>query len=279
MTNINTKDPRGAQVVTESLYRSIFADADPQFVRQAFSWFAQSFAGRYHDYQAIDVGYHDVEHTMHGTLCLVRLLRGRYRSGAQPILDRRMFELGLLAILFHDSGYLKRGPDNNGTGAKYTVDHVERSIAFVEKLLLERGYEETDITAIQNMIRCTQANADIHLIRFQSETEKIVGMAVGSADLLGQMAASDYVAKLKDLYVELAESTLHIEKRSGVGGQYTSVEDLMRDTPDFWENYAKRKLENEFQSLYKYLSEPYPDGANTYLERIEANIVKLRKSM
>lgn len=267
------------QAVTESLYGSMFADADPRFVGQAFRWFIQSFSGGYHDYQPIDVGYHDVEHTMQGTLCLVRLLHGRHQSGAQPVLDRRGFELGLLAILFHDSGYLKPGSDDQGTGAKYTVDHVERSVAFAEKILAERGYAETDIAAIQNMIRCTEVDTDIDAIRFQSETEKIVGMAVGSADLLGQLAASDYVYKLKDLYVELVESTAHAEKGSEVGGQYTCVEDLMRKTPDFWENYAKKRIENEFQSLYKYLSDPYPDGANAYLERIEANMVKLRQSM
>jgi len=38
-----------------------------------------------------------------------------HRAAGQPPLTPHMFELGLLAILFHDTGYLKRRGDNEGT--------------------------------------------------------------------------------------------------------------------------------------------------------------------
>ena len=47
-----------------------------------------------------------------------------------------MFEFGMLAILMHDTGYLKKRGDNEGTGAKYTLTHVDRSIQFAGELMI-----------------------------------------------------------------------------------------------------------------------------------------------
>src|SRR5262245_13983074 len=124
---IDTRSPHEVEAQVQSIYDRLFADGDGEFVPRAFSWAEQCFNGRYADYQAIDARYHDFEHTLQGTLCLTRLLHGRHAAGAQPPLTRRLFELVLLAILFHDTGYLKKRDDQEGTGAKYTVTHVGRS--------------------------------------------------------------------------------------------------------------------------------------------------------
>src|SRR5687768_6660290 len=129
-----TKDPTAVAVEVQTAYRAMFPDADPLFVSRAFGWASECFTGRYDDYQAIDARYHDFEHTLQGTLCLARLLHARHRAGSQPQLTRRMFELGLIAILLHDSGYLKKRGDSEGTGAKYTITHVARSAEFAANL-------------------------------------------------------------------------------------------------------------------------------------------------
>ena len=56
------------------------------------------------------------------------------------------------------------------------------------------------------MIRYTGVNVDLAGLRFHDEMERIVGYSLGTADLLRQMAASDYVEKLPILYQEFAES-------------------------------------------------------------------------
>jgi hypothetical protein len=58
---------------------------------------------------------------------------------------------------------------------------------------------------------------------------------------------------------------------------YQSSEDLLRRTPSFWRDWARPRLEREFRGLYRYLSDPYPDGPNEYLERIEAHMERLRQ--
>ena len=62
-------------------------------------------------------------------------------------------------------------------------------------------------------------------------------------------------------------------------GFYTSAEDLMRKTPFFWDNFAKIKLERDFLGLHRFLNDPYPDGPNPYIERIEANIARVRREL
>jgi len=204
------------------------------------------------------------------------LLHGRHRANAHPQLTQRMLQLGLIAILMHDTGYLKRQGDTEGTGAKYTVTHVDRSAEFAGEFLGERKFSMEDIQAVQNMIHCTGVDATLSVIPFQNDMEKIVGHALGTADLLGQMAAEDYVEKLPVLYSEFAEASLFSRDKPHFVSMFSSAADLMQKTPDFWEKYVQMKLNRDFGGLYRFLNEPYPQGSNEYLQRIEANMKKLR---
>ena len=244
---------------------------------RSFGWTHQWFSGNYPGYLAIDASYHDLEHTLQGTLCLARLLRGRHFAGVRPILTPRMFELGLLAILMHDTGYLKRTDDREGTGAKYTITHVRRSGEFARRFLETNGYSPEDVTAVQNMIRCTGVNVDLNSIPFSCELERNIGFALGTADLLGQMAAADYVEKLPVLYLEFAEAAQYSGPNWPKSIAFQSADDLMRNTPVFWEKYVWPKLNRDFGALYRCLNDPYPHGPNFYLDAVEANLTRLRK--
>jgi hypothetical protein len=273
-----TKDPAAVEVEVQAAYMDMFPGDDRLFVPMAFGWAIECFTGHHAGYQAVDARYHDFEHTLQGTLCMSRLLRGRHRAGVEPRLTPAMFRLGLFAILLHDSGYLKRREDTQGTGAKYTITHVNRSAEFAGELLAEKGYNSSDIRAVQNMIRCTGVNANLAAIPFQSELEKIIGFALATSDLLGQMAADDYVDKLPVLYGEFAEATRFSGDKTHFVASFVSATDLIERTPAFWEGFVLRKLDRDFGSVYRFLSDPYPDGPNDYLQRIQANIERLKTS-
>jgi hypothetical protein len=208
----------------------MFPRGNGRFVAEAFRWAADCFEGRYADYQSIDARYHDFEHTLQGTLCMARLLAGRQRASSNPRLNQRQVELGLVGILLHETGYLKVRGDNDGTGAKYTLTHVNRSCEFAARLLGEQRFSDGEISAVQHMIRCTGVNVDLAQIPFASEEERVAGFALGTADLLGQMAAADYVDKLPILYSEFEESAKFNAGRSSAVGMFQSAEDLMRKT-------------------------------------------------
>ncbi len=274
---VATKDPTAVEVEVQAAYLSMFSNGDRLFVPQVFGWAIECFTGRYRDYQAIDARYHDFEHTLQGTLCMTRLLLGRHRAGTEPVLNQRIFELGLLGILLHDTGYLKRHDDTEGTGAKYTVTHVGRSAEFAGVLLTEKGFTPVEIQAVKNMIRCTGVNANLRSIPFQSELEKIAGFALATGDILGQMSANDYVDKLPILYLEFAEAAQFTQDQNHFVASFSSATELIQKTPLFWEKFVKAKLENDFLGLYHFLRDPYPSGPNQYVEAIQANIARLTK--
>jgi hypothetical protein len=275
--SVVTKDPTAVEAEVQAAYLAMFPKGDLMFVPQAFGWAIECFTGNYHDYQAVDARYHDFEHTLQGALCMARLLRGRHKAGAAPQLTERMFQLGVLAILLHDTGYLKKRGDTEGTGAKYTITHVGRSADFAAELLAEKNFKPAEIRAVQNMIRCTGVNADLKAIPFQSDIERISGFALATADLLGQMAADDYVDKLPILYEEFAEAASFSGSTAHFIGTFKSAEDLVERTPVFWEKFVLAKLECDFAGLYRFLSDPYPSGPNYYLDRISVNIGRLKQ--
>lgn len=274
---VDTRDPKAVEREVQAAYLAMFPQGDPGFVPKALGWATECFAGKYKDYQTSDARYHDLEHTMQGTLCMGRLLHGRHRAGDKPVVSQRSFELGLLAILFHDTGYLKKRADAGGTGAKYTLTHVTRSVQFAEQFLEEKGFRVDEMLAVQHMIRCTGVNVDLQRIPFQSEVEKVVGFALGTSDLLGQMAAADYVEKLPVLYSEFEESARFYEGKMAGVSTFSSADDLIRKTPEFWSKYVLPKITNDFWGLHRFLNDPFPNGPNEYLLRVEGNIAKLRE--
>ena len=272
---VDTRSPTAVETAVDEIYQRLYPGVNHVFVARAFFWVIDCFTGNYPGYRAIDARYHDFEHTLQGTLCMARLLEGHRKSGVGPLIERELFELGLLAILFHDTGYLKKDTDKEGTGAKYTLVHVTRSCEFAALILREKGFGPAAVQAVQNMIRCTGDS-----IPFQNHRERVVGYALGTSDLLGQMAADDYVDKLPVLYSEFEESA-EFDKTHGAGVTETfeSADDLMRKTPMFWESYVVPKIDRDFLGLYHCLSNPPPDGPNEYIDRIEANLDRIRDSL
>lgn len=276
----DTHDPMAVAAQVRADYLAMFPGSDRKMVPRIFSWAIDCFTGRDPEYLAIDARYHDLEHTLQGTLCLSTLLRGRAAAGVMPAVDQETFELCLLAILLHDTGYLKRRDDTSGTGAKYTPTHVQRSCDFAERMLLAKGYTPSQILSVKNMIRCTGMGANVTSIPFTSEAERICGYALGTADLLGQMAANDYVEKLPILFDEFVEAGKH----SGLPGAagFANADDLLKKTPGFWDKYVLPKIEKDFLGLYRHLADgPVAPGhgENPYLIRIESNMDRIRQML
>jgi hypothetical protein len=274
---VATKDPTAVETEVASAYLSMFPKGDRLFVPRLFGLAIECFTGHYSDYLAVDARYHDFEHTLQGTLCMARLLHARHCANGELPLTERLFQLGIIGILLHDTGYLKKRDDIEGTGAKYTTTHVNRSAEFAGQLLSKKGFSPADIAAVQSMIRCTGVGAVLSKIPFAGEQEKMVGYALATADLLGQMAADDYVDKLPILYAEFAEAARYDGDHPGFVAGFKGANDLIRRTPAFWYDFVLPKLERDFGGLYRFLNEPYPDGPNEYVRRIEANMGRIRQ--
>ena len=139
--------------------------------------------------------------------------------------------LGLIAALLHDTGYIQTADDEDGTGAKYTLVHVERSIEFLKLYFARHGYSSEDFLFCKNCLKCTGLEVKIGELAFISLNNKTLAQMLGTADLMGQMADRTYLERLPFLYHEF--------KEGGVPG-YADELDLMKKTPAFWEFTQKR---------------------------------------
>lgn len=273
--NVDTRDADSVATRIRELLSAIDPEADLTFFNSLFAEVGTMFRGDFGDFQPIDLKYHDYQHTLQATLCMAELLVGRHLAGALPIYSWRHIELGLAAILLHDSGYLKTRSDGEGTGAKYTYTHVLRSAAFAASHLPRFGLNPQEIEIVLGSIRCTGPTATVEQQNYEDEADLLLGCCVVTADYLSQMAASDYPDELEILFNEFEESdnyqSIPVEKRL-----FKSAQDLVEHTPGFWQNFVLPKLEKDFRGVYHYLAAPYPDGFNPYVDAIEKNIVIIK---
>ena len=275
LPRVKTSDPRAVERYVERIFRSHYPREDFGPIHQTFVDVAAMFAGCFPGYQACDMTYHDLEHTLQGTVALTHLLDGMNRAPDGLFLSSSFFVLGTAAILLHDSGYLKEIGDIPGTGAKYTITHVDRSMDFAERYLALRRHLSPDLNAVRHMIHCTGFFVDTNKIPFQSEPEKMIGFALGTADLLGQMAAPNYLEELDGLYEEFHECVETEGPAAGVLAAYKSPDDMRAKTPQFFHGYVMRLLVNQWGSVYRFMERPLRSSKNPYLQAIKAHIRKL----
>ena len=273
---VDTKSTKAVEAFVEEKFAAMYPKADLAWLRTIFRDIDDLFNGRYPDYAAVDLCYHDLEHTLQACTCLTLLLEGRHQTQVEPRIDPRHFELALSAVLLHDSGYIRLRSDREGTGAKYTFCHVLRSCAFAASYLPRLGANDYEIEAVLGAINCTGPSKEISRLYFRDPVERIIGCSLATADYLGQMAAADYPDELGILFREFQESDdfIHLAPSRRL---FKSVEDLKQQTPLFWQKFVKRKLESDFQAVYRFLARPCPHGRNPYLDAVEKNIATIRR--
>jgi len=235
---------------------------------QVFGDILKLFNGHYPGYRRCNTFYHDLSHTMDCLLVTAKLIHGAALNGI--VFTRRDVTLGLISALMHDTGYIQAVEDDTGTGAKYTISHIERSIEFMKKYFHARAFPSEYLPICSNFLKCTGLDVKIGEIKFQSREHEILGQILGTADLIGQMANENYLEKLPFLYDEF--------KEGGVPG-YNNKLDLLKKTPAFWE-MVKERLVNELGHVDRYLRDYLRvlKGVNQdlYRQAIDRNIEQLQ---
>lgn len=273
---VNTKSPAAVVQAAREAFAGIGAESSFPLLDRLFDDVQGMFEGRYAGYQPIDMSYHDFEHTLQATLCLVHILQGRSRTADKPVLTGRDWELGVMAALLHDSGYLKANGDLTGTGAKYTFVHERRSCEFAREYLPRMGATATEIDDICSAIMCTGPRNKISQVAFRSEQGRHFAFVLVTADYLAQMSAPDYLDKLPFLYREFQEA-FEFEHTVPAKRPYHTYRDLFEKTPGFWVNYVRPMLDFEAGGVHRYLTTA--GQTNPYLQAVEANIAEIRRRL
>jgi hypothetical protein len=272
---VDTRSPAAVAGFVLGVFADLFPGASRTWIERVFAGVEAYFVGQNPAYAANDLRYHDFEHTLQATVCLVELLAGRHRAGAEPRVSARQFELTVAAVLLHDTGYLKLRSDTAGSGAKYTFCHVLRSCAFAASYLPLIGAGPEEVEAVIGAINCTGPSNEIGRLAFRDPVEQVLGCALATADYLGQLAAPDYPEKLEMLFAEFDESETFLNVPPGERA-FKSAQQLIEQTPNFWERFVLPRLEDDFKGVYRYLATPYPDGPNPYILAATRNIAVIR---
>ncbi|MGC8765249.1 MAG: hypothetical protein ACP5QT_05120 [Brevinematia bacterium] len=255
----------------ENIFCSWYSEKFFEKIRKAFQLTYLLFNGKFPGYKECNTEYHDFGHTVDALIAAVRILDG-YNFSVKIISLNTARNL-ILACLLHDTGYIQEKDDNEGTGAKYTKNHVERSISFLHKNRDFFSITAEEAEDISNYISSTGLNVEWEKIKFKSQEERIAGSIMGTADLLGQMADRKYLEKLLFLYYEF--------KEAGIPG-YNTEFDILRKTLDFYK-VTKERLDNTLMRVYQYVEEHfkkrYNIPYNLYLIAIERHIEYIKRIM
>ena len=210
-------------------------------IAKAFELTVELFCGRWSGYRACNTEYHDLRHTTDVFLTMARMVHGAHADGIR--LSARMAVTALTAALLHDTGYIQETDDTLGTGARYTVYHVDRSIAFMKRHGRLFHLTPPEIRSGQLMVQCTELASDIAALPFCNQEVELLAKMLGASDLVAQLSDRNYLEKLLFLYREFVEA--------GVGG-YDSERDLLKKTVTFYDS-SERRLQTVLDGADGYL--------------------------
>jgi hypothetical protein len=215
----------------DHILRLVFPDFDTGPVHRANDDIIKLFQGEWPGYQKCNTRYHDLKHTLDCFLAMARLIHGGWVNGIE--IGKRRAYLGLVSSLMHDTGYIQPVDDTEGTGAKYTLVHIERSIRFLENYSAQNGFSQEDFSFCRNCLKCTGLDVKIDQINFSSRENEVLGKMLGTADLLGQMASPTYLERLPVLFSEFTEGNV-----GGIGDELN----FLAHTIEFWEITQQRLM-------------------------------------
>lgn len=259
-------DPESVWGAIKALLLRIDPGHDLTVVRCVFDFVVAIFDGRIAGYRPLRTPYHNRTHTLEVVVCAARLLHGMHVAGVA--VDARMIDSVITGALFHDTGYVLKDEEAEGTGAQFTEQHVARSVEIAKKHFgrVSRGLMHSVCIAIQ----ATDHRLAPDDLGDMSDEQRLAAQLLATADIVGQMASRDYLERLLFLYFEFREAGM---------GDYADMNDLLEKTIGFY-SLTRKRLCAQLGGLVDYLALHFRDAQsverNFYLESIDQNIAYLK---
>jgi len=242
---------------------------------RAFADFEHLYSGRFPGYHGCDTVYHDVQHSLDGTLAAARLVVAHERTcSAERRLGPERAMIAVIVALYHDAGYIRRLDEHShSNGAEFTQSHVSRSAEFLRRYLRTVGLAAwADIAA--QMVHFTGYERKFSDIELAEPLDRVAGHLIGTGDLIAQMSDRCYLEKCRDrLFPEFVLGGIAVSE-SAHAVKYRSGLDVLRQTPEFIAETRRTRLDGEFGAAYRCLEVLF-DGRNPYMEAIDRNLAYL----
>ncbi len=278
----DTVDMASSEAVADEVCRILskryegFAQAP---MRQCFTDIARAYAGDYPGLLVCDMRYHDLCHALSTALLMARLVDGFEASHGADMtgFGRDKGSMAVVLALFHDIGFLRRDIESYINGACLDHHHEQRSVDFVRAYLAKSVF--ADYADQADLIHATNFNVPIAQSLLGQPPEMfILGQMLGTADLISQVGDRYYLERCRDFLFEEFIAAGHdrcIAEDGRVTVLYSSPEDLLRKTPDFFEHVVKQRLETDLGQVSRFIA-PHFGGDDPYARRIARNMEHLR---
>jgi hypothetical protein len=280
---VRVSDPAAVESAVAEIFGALEADFERTPLSAAFELFGRLYAGRLPGFAGCDTWYHDAQHSLDVALATARLIDGHeHGTGAAGKLGTRRAVLGVICALFHDVGYVRRDGDDAVNGAAYTLSHVERSGAFLERVLPQFGFTGAEAAMAHRLIHFTGYEMPLESIDIEDPRDRQLGFLIASGDLLAQTADRCYLEKCRDfLYPEFLICGLAGEARAdGPRPRYASINALLHDTPEFNARLWQERLDGYFGGVHRHLGTHFGSGfggRHPYVTAIDTNLQRVQR--
>lgn len=258
------KSPDAVDREVRLIISKIFPDFNFEVYSVILNDVIRLFEGKMSGFSGCDTEYHDLSHTMSTLLATARLLHGVHVERKE--MSHRLVYMTLISALYHDTGYIRRLGENKGTGAQFTVNHVQRSIDMLKATGTCYNWPDKDVDAMAAMIQCTESTQSPTHIHFPDEEARLGGHILATADVISQMADDVYLERLQMLYREFAEAGI---------SEFQSEYDLVNRTKDFCAfmlTKMRYKLSNVIECMGAHFREEYGVDRDLYSEAVKKNM-------
>jgi hypothetical protein len=266
LVNINSTDAAFEEI--SGIAGMLSSDFDEKAFRAVYYDTVSIYNGNYPGYKGCNTDYHDLKHVIEVTLATARLAHSAHEAGY------RFGHFGILILLaaamMHDTGYIQQDIDDVGTGAKYTLVHVDKSIDFTRQYLSNAGYGDEALDVCSVIIKATDLAVKIEDIPFLKKEWEYLAKIMATGDILAQITSRTYLSKLHLLYKEFEE---------GKVPGFESELDLLKKTLGFYD-YAIKRMDNDLggfrQHLKLHFEKRWGVADDLYQKALDANIQYLQ---
>jgi hypothetical protein len=282
---VRVSDPVAVETAVVEILQALNPDFPRASLTAAFERFGRLYAGRLPGFAGCDTWYHDAQHSLDVALATARLIDGYERgTGAAGKLGSRRAVLGVICALFHDVGYVRQDGDTAANGAAYTLSHVERSGAFLERVLPQFGFSADEAAMAHRLIHFTGYEVPLDSIQIEDSRDRQLGFLIATGDLLAQTADRCYLEKCRDfLYPEFLICGLAGERKAeGPAPLYPSIEALLHGTPEFNAKLWHERLDGYFGGVHRHLGTHFGSGfggRHPYVAAIDSNLARVQQAI
>lgn len=257
-----------------------YPDFDETPLRQGFADIDDAFWGRYPGLLACDTPYHDLRHFLDTALLMARMVHGFEITHAAhgAGLGAEQGSLAVLLALFHDIGFIRLESEAHINGASLTHDHERRSVDFMREYLARGPFAHR--AGQSELIHATDfANPISQSLAGFPDNLVLIGKLLGTADLVSQISGRYYLENCRDaLFHEfvIAGTDRMVSPTGETLVLYPTADDLLRKTPGFYKHLVKKRLDEDFDQVYRYVAAHF-GGPDPYALGTQRNMSHLRQ--